>query len=186
MKTYLIAILVYCFSTCYSQTTHRSDTIYKPSTWIDFGIGWSTQRQGLYSSFNTEINHWLLSLSYDIAYRPPQNEGLFGLLSSGKEVVVSSASLKLGRISIGRAGIVSCSVGPSIVSMTTKDYGYLSGNPVSNDNKKVWGVSADVKIIPSGRIIGLGIIPYANINSLRSYMGITICIAIGQLKILKE
>ena len=184
MKNYLVIILVWSVTITYSQTTHRSDTIYKPSTWIDFGFGWSTQKLGLYGSFNTEINNWLLSLTFDKAYLPPNS--VFFVWSSGKEVNVSSASFKIGRIKTGHLGILSWSMGPSIVSMVTNDYGFISPNPISSDRKnKVIGFSMDAKIIPSGNIAGLGIIPYANLNSLRSYMGITICIAIGQLKALK-
>jgi hypothetical protein len=190
MKIYLVAILVNCFSFSYSQVSYKSDSLkinYKPSTWLDIGYGWSTRKLGFYGSLNAELkNHWLLTLSYDRAYSPViNNPFLLGVPIPMHEAGfdINSLSLKIGRITKGKSGLISWSAG--ISSLASTEYPE-NGLFTEAKSKKTIGFSIDAKIIASGRFAGIGIIPYANINSIKSYMGFTFCIAIGQLKVLKQ
>jgi len=219
MKTIQIIILIGIASNCLAQDPPNSEKslqptnqhgldIYKHSSWFDLGFGWSGRGRAFSSSVNFQLaKRTLLSFSFDNVYYPIDeltNMFTLGLIPvEYKEGFdANSFSIKIGKVVRTQWGLITTSIGPSVVSTTQFKienqyvlYSHLFFLPVYDPHyeqvakqihSKTAGLSIDLKIIPSTRIVGLVINPFINLNQIHNYGGLTICLAVGKMRVKNE
>lgn len=156
---------------------------YRKSTWIDFGFGSSSRDRAFTLSLNFELKkQLLLTFSYDNAYYPTTVKEVARAWSLGfipfeykPGFDTQAVSLKIGKIMKWDWGLFTGSAGISSVTATE----YSRTNSIGNTS--AIGLSLDIKLIPAVKFAGLALNPFLNINSVQTYGGITIGLALGQL-----
>lgn len=198
-KYYLFAIALLlstntgAFAMCtgqgnYSLVIEKDTSIvqYRKSYWIELGAGWSTRQSALSANLNLELTRRLiLSLGLESIYSPDAIENALitvftiGLISPQYKpgYDISAVNVKLGKAIKGKAGLVVFSGGVS----------YLKGTHYSATSELGThsGAAFDIKLMAVKNFIGLSLNPFFNINSIESYGGLTINLALGQVNYMK-
>lgn len=185
MKNKLILIMLIFFLFQIQGTAQENlPSPYQKSWWFDIGGGSSTRDRAITASLNIEMEkRFLLTFSYDNAYYPVELFNTIttifslGLIPPTYKAGFDSQSigLKLGKVVKSKWGLLTFSVGTSVVTATE------FSNTKQLGNSSAIGFSMDAKILPAYKFVGLAISPFYNINGIQSYGGLTLNLALGKL-----
>lgn len=183
---YKLIVMMIIFLVCGIRVSAQQSVVteYKKSYWIDFGPGWSSRDKAFTASLNVELEkRYLISLSYENAYYPTGLEELASAFSFGLLPVAykpgfdtQSISLKIGKVLKGNLGLVAFSAGISSVKAT--EY----SRTTSLGSSSAVGVSVTMKLMPAIKFIGVAFTPFLTINGIQNHGGLTINLALGQIK----
>jgi hypothetical protein len=159
----LIYITLISFAWCFGQNTKSA----KEYAWVNFGLGGSSNGPSAGISGSYQIKYHVISLralyneEIGIWDNFPDNSSDMGLLYG------LGARKKFFNVSI--------STGISRVSGSVITY---------SDERKyaVVGIPIELQFFHTGKIVGIGIYGFANINRELSFVGGLLCIQLGKLR----
>jgi hypothetical protein len=161
----LISITIISLTWCFGHNNFKSDNKFG---WVNLGFGGSSNGPSVGINGSYQINYHVISL------RALYNEEISGLWNDFPDNS-SDLGLLYGLGARKKKIYVSVSTGISRVAGSVITY--------SKETKyTVVGIPIELQLFRTGKIVGIGIYGFANINRELSFVGALLCIQLGKLR----
>jgi hypothetical protein len=185
LKLTLFALLLFLISPVIAQNTEEEPVDPKKAKgtravyWAEAGFGFSSQAWSSQLSVNLELfNNIVLTAGYENSSRGDErpyksfyeHSGFFGGLG-----LVNKKGMALKMVSVG------------VSQMDYTIYSYQGQNTIQGlaiheiSTKDAMGVRIEGRIIPNNGWVGLAFSPFININSVNTFVGANVSIALGRM-----